>query len=189
MARQRTLLVNIERMRREMDELLGEGWVATPAHGQGGGFSPRVDVYYAREEERAREGADPREGEPAHAAADPRRATTAGQSGGGAPQGPEGTIAVVTIDLAGVGADAVSLEVSGRVLVVSGKRPVRETAGRAYQQVEIPTGAFRRAIELDVEVDADRARATFEDGLLRVELPVRLPASTARTVPIEGRSA
>jgi HSP20 family protein len=150
MARQRTLLVNIERMRREMDELLGEGWGASPpGHGQGGGFSPRVDVYYAREGERD-------------------------------------AVAVVTVDLAGISADAVSLEVSGRTLVVSGKRPVRETQGRAYQQVEIPTGAFRRAVELGTEVDADRARATFEDGLLRVELPVRIPDRTARSVPIEG---
>ncbi len=153
MARQRTLLVNIERMRREMDELLSEGWgAAVPAHRQGGGFSPRVDVYYAHEGERE-------------------------------------AIAVVTVDLAGVGADAVGLEVSGRTLVVSGRRPVRETEGRAYQQVEIPTGAFRRLIELGVDVDAEQARATFEDGLLRVELPVRRPDRTAHSVPIEGRSA
>lgn len=153
MARQRTLLVNIERMRREMDELLSEGWgTATAGQAQGSGFSPRIDVYYARE-------------------------------------GGRDAVAVVTVDLAGVSAEAVGLEVSGRVLVVSGKRPVRETEGRAYQQVEIPTGAFRRAIELGFDVDADRARATFEDGLLRVELPVRRPDRTAHTVPIEGRSA
>lgn len=149
MSRPRTLLVNIERMRREMDELLSEGWAHAPGHGQGGSFQPRVNVYYAREGERD-------------------------------------AVAVVTVDLAGVSADAVSLEVSGRVLVVSGKRPVRETEGRAYQQVEIPTGSFRRAVELGVDVDADRARATFEDGLLRVELPVRLPDRTSRSVPIEG---
>ncbi|MCB0864680.1 MAG: Hsp20/alpha crystallin family protein [Solirubrobacterales bacterium] len=148
MSRQRTLVLNIERMRREMDELLGDTW-ASVKPGQGGGFSPRADVYYAREGERD-------------------------------------AVAVVTVDLAGVSADVVSLEVSGRVLVVSGKRPVRDTQGRAYQQVEIPTGTFRRAIELGIEVDADRAKATFEDGLLRVELPVRLPDRTSHSVPIES---
>lgn len=152
MARQRTLLVNIERMRREMDELLSEGWGGSlPAHSQGG-FSPRVDVYYEREPERE-------------------------------------AVAVVIVDLAGVSAGAVSLEVSGRTLVVSGRRPVRETEGRAYQQVEIPTGSFRRVVELGVEVDAERARASFEDGLLRVELPVRRADRTAHSVPIEGRSS
>jgi HSP20 family protein len=47
-ARERDLLVNFERMRREMDELFGDVW------GEGGwlsrrpqtGISPRVDVYY-----------------------------------------------------------------------------------------------------------------------------------------------
>lgn len=153
MARQRTLLVNIERMRREMDELLSEGWSGlVPAQRQGG-FSPRVDVYY-----------DAREDEP-------------------------DAVAVVTVDLAGVSPGAVNLEVSGRTLVVSGRRPVRETEGRAYQQVEIPTGSFRRVVELGVDVDAERARANFEDGLLRVELPVRRADRTAHTVPIEGRSS
>src|SRR5918992_5826791 len=55
MTRDRDLLVNFERMRREMDELFGDVW------GEGGwlpgrpqpGFSPRVDVYYCGEPPRA----------------------------------------------------------------------------------------------------------------------------------------
>ena len=156
MSGRRTLLVNIERMRREMDELLGDTWDAATSIGrQGGGFSPRVDVYYSKE---------------------------GGEDGEAAP------MAVVTADLAGVGSGAVNLEVSGRTLVISGARPVRRTEGRAYQQVETPTGSYPRVIEVGVDVDAERARASFDEGLLRVELPVRLPDSTARRVPIE-RSA
>jgi HSP20 family protein len=150
MVRQRTMLVNIERMRRDVDELLGAGW--TPA--RGGDFHPRVDVYYC----------DAGEGEE-------RR-----------PQ------AVVVADIAGVAADAVNVEVAGRMLVIAGKRPVRRTEGRAYQQVEIPTGGFRRAVELGVDVDAEAARATFEDGLLRIELPIRMPEASARKVPVERSS-
>ena len=55
MARQRDLLLNFERVRREMDELFGDVW------GEGvrgrfrpqAGFSPRVDVYYSGEPPRA----------------------------------------------------------------------------------------------------------------------------------------
>jgi HSP20 family protein len=153
MAGRRTLLVNIERMRREMDELLGDTWDAATSIGRqgGSGFSPRVDVFYSKEEDA--------EGKPA-------------------------PMAVVTADLAGVTREAINLEVSGRTLVISGTRPVRRTEGRAYQQVEIPTGSFRRAIELGVDVDAERAKASFDKGLLRVELPVRLP-DPGRRVPIE----
>lgn len=142
------MVLNIERMRREMDELLGDEWDAAALRRQGTGFSPHVDVFYAKDE------------------------------------GGEGPKAVVTADLAGVDPDGVSLEVSGRKLVISGSRAVRKTEGRAYQQVEIPTGSFRRAIELGVDVDAERARASYEEGMLRVELPVRMP-DPGRRVPID----
>lgn len=92
--------------------------------------------------------------------------------------------AVVEVDLAGVELSAVGIEVSGRQLAIVGERPVQETEGRVYQQVEIPSGRFRRIVEFQVEVDADRAKATYEDGMLRIELPLRDPGETTRRVPI-----
>ena len=92
--------------------------------------------------------------------------------------------AVVKVDLAGVDLDDVGIEVSGRRLAIVGERPVQETEGRVYQQVEIPSGRFRRVVELQVEVDADRAKATYEDGVLRIELPLRDPEESTRRVPI-----
>jgi HSP20 family protein len=68
--------------------------------------------------------------------------------------------------------------------VISGERPVRETEGRTFQQVELPSGPFRRIVELSVDVRPEDALATYEDGILRVELPIRLP-DAARQVPIE----
>jgi len=93
--------------------------------------------------------------------------------------------AVVKVDLAGIDLADVSIEVSGRQLAISGVRQVQETEGRVYQQVEIPSGRFRRIVELQVDVDAERAKATYEEGMLRVELPLRDPAETTRHVPID----
>jgi len=142
---QRDLFANFARMRREMDQMLGDAW------GQSGylpskasGFSPSVDVYYSGNPQRA----------------------------------------VVKVDLSGVDRAAISIEVSGRRLVISGERPVQETEGRVYQQLEIASGPFRRTVELQVDVDADRARAAYEDGVLRVELPFRAPTEGTRRVPI-----
>lgn len=95
--------------------------------------------------------------------------------------------AVVEVDLSGVALNEVGIEVSGRHLAIVGQRPVQETEGRVYQQLEIPTGPFRRVVELQVEVDAEKASATYEGGVLRIELPLRDPEETARRVPIEGR--
>ena len=66
--------------------------------------------------------------------------------------------------------------------MISGERPVR-AEGRTYQQVELPRAvpSGRRA---SVDVNAENAQATYEDGILRVELPTKLPQA-ARQVPIE----
>jgi HSP20 family protein len=148
MPRQRDPFADFARMRREMDELLGDFW-----HQAGyrqrrplAAFVPRVDVYYCGED---------------------------------APEK-----AVVKVELPGIELEAVNLEVRGRALVISGERPVRETEGRTYQQVELPSGPFRRIVELSVDVIAAEAQATYEDGILRVDLPVRVQQA-ARQVPID----
>jgi len=92
--------------------------------------------------------------------------------------------AVINADLAGVNPDEVNLEVRGRVLIISGERRPRDTEGRVYQQLEIGHGPFVREIPLGADVVADEAHATYEDGVLRVELPLADPAETARQVPI-----
>jgi len=145
MSRQRDLLVNFERMWREMDELLGDPFSEQRRRAKRAlsGFSPRVDVYYCGDEPRA----------------------------------------IVKAELAGVDIDSVSLEVAGRELVITGERPVQETEGRVYQQVEIEAGPFRRVVELGADVVAEQARASYEDGILRVELP--LAGQVTRQVPID----
>lgn len=83
--------------------------------------------------------------------------------------------AIVTADIAGIAIEDVALEVQGRRLVISGERTQPEEGGRLYQQIEIEHGPFRRVIELGADVVADAASATYEDGLLRIELPLAEP--------------
>src|SRR5262245_36574097 len=94
--------------------------------------------------------------------------------------------AIVRADLAGIDPNGVSLEVQGRELVLAGHRePDAPSDDRVYQQLEIERGPFRRVIALGAEVDAEAADATYEDGILTVELPLSRPAPT-RSVPIRG---
>ena len=93
--------------------------------------------------------------------------------------------AVVCADLAGVDPAGLELEIRGRELVLTGHRRPQAEEGRVYQQLEIPHGPFRRTVPLGADVDADAARATYEDGILRVELPLVAPESQTRTVPID----
>jgi HSP20 family protein len=93
--------------------------------------------------------------------------------------------AVVCVEVAGADPDSLNLEVKGRELVVSGVRRAGAPEGRLYQQLEIAYGPFRRAVALGADVDPERARATYDDGVLRVELPLIERDPRARTVPIE----
>jgi HSP20 family protein len=92
--------------------------------------------------------------------------------------------AVVRAELAGVRASEIELEIRGRELIVAGHRRAPDPdEERLYQQLEVQHGLFRRVIALGADVDADGARATYEDGMLTVELPIKAP-SGARSVPI-----
>jgi HSP20 family protein len=96
--------------------------------------------------------------------------------------------AIVTAELAGIDSAELELEIQGRELVLSGRRRSPEPDGRVYQQVEIERGAFRRVVQLGADVVAEQARAVYEDGLLRVELPLAQPQATRRrSVPVEVR--
>jgi HSP20 family protein len=92
--------------------------------------------------------------------------------------------AIVRAELAGVRAAEIELEISGRELIIAGHRRSPDSEEeRLYQQLEVQHGPFRRVVSLGADVDADAAKASYEDGMLTVELPITAPAGS-RTVPI-----
>ncbi len=86
--------------------------------------------------------------------------------------------AVVRAELAGLRASELELEIRGRELILAGQRRPADSGEeeRLYQQLEIQHGPFRRVVALGADVDADGAKATYEDGILTVELPLAGPA-------------
>ncbi len=95
-------------------------------------------------------------------------------------------LAIVTAELAGIEPEALDLEIQGHKLILSGRREPSAVEGDVYQQVEIERGGFRRVVELGADVDAAAARASYEDGMLRVELPLQHHEVQARSVPIQS---
>ena len=95
--------------------------------------------------------------------------------------------AVIKVDLAGVNIDEVGLEIRGRQLLISGERVTQDAEGRLYQQIEIEQGPFRRVVELGADVDSESAQATYEDGVLRIDIPLVHHDEAVRRVRIEGR--
>ena len=97
--------------------------------------------------------------------------------------------AVVKAELAGVDVRDVELEIRGRQLLIAGERRPGQAAGRLYQQVEIEHGPFRRVVELGADVMAGEARASYEDGMLVIEVPLAPREQGRRRVPIEEEGA
>ena len=93
--------------------------------------------------------------------------------------------AVVKAELAGIDTSTLGLEIRGRELLITGRRPIGDSQKRVYDQVEIENGPFRRVIGLRADVDVDRVSAVYEDGILRVELPIAPPRERRRSVPVE----
>jgi HSP20 family protein len=80
--------------------------------------------------------------------------------------------AVVIVDLAGIDIANLAMDIDGTRLYLAGERPAAHAEGDVYQQLEIERGPFRRIVELGQEVLADKAQARYEDGMLRIEVPL-----------------
>ncbi len=112
---------------------------------------------------------------------------------------------VIVVELSGVEPSAVTIEIEGAEVAITGSRaPMRpqaaspatpvgaatpERSGGAIEclQIEIPFGEFERRLVLPVAVDARSATADFADGTLTVTLP---KVNTGPTrVQVDVRSA
>jgi HSP20 family protein len=78
----------------------------------------------------------------------------------------------VVVELPGIDPASVRLTATGRALVIAGERPRPRIAGARYRQMEIEYGAFQRRVELGEPVYPGRAAASYERGLLRIDLPI-----------------
>jgi HSP20 family protein len=93
----------------------------------------------------------------------------------------------VIVDISGVDPQSVNVTSAEGSLVISGERRRADCGGRTYQQMEIEYGSFQRVIQLPENADAGAAEATYEQGLLRIVIPIAKPAPKAQPVPIQVR--
>lgn len=88
---------------------------------------------------------------------------------------------VVRLEIPGMDKDKFSIEVRGTTLQVAGeKRFEREVSEGRYRSFQCAYGSFRRNVALPAPVIADKASASYRDGILRVELPKEQPTKPRR---------
>ncbi len=92
---------------------------------------------------------------------------------------------LVRAEVPGMKLDDFEITVSGDVLTVQGVRNTGEGLedGR-YHRRERQRGTFSRAVRLPVEVDGNRAEATYVAGILTIALPLR-QAARPTEIPIK----
>jgi len=86
---------------------------------------------------------------------------------------------IVTAEVPGLEQKDVDLSITGNTIALKGAKKqaseVKEDGllrnGGDYQRVERSYGSFQRVIDLPCEVDAAKATAKLENGLLTVTLP------------------
>ncbi len=93
---------------------------------------------------------------------------------------------VVLLELPGVDKHDLNLEVRGDSLVVSGeKRFAHEATEGRWRVMQRAYGAFHRSVPLPLPVRAEQAKASYRDGVLRVELPKAHPGKPRLTrIPV-----
>ncbi|MBD3370095.1 Hsp20 family protein [Candidatus Fermentibacteria bacterium] len=78
----------------------------------------------------------------------------------------------VKTELPGLSRDDVEIEVANGVLTIKGeKREEKTDKEKSYHHREMRYGSFSRSFSLPVEVKADDAQASFNDGVLEITLP------------------
>ncbi len=79
---------------------------------------------------------------------------------------------VVRLEVPGIDKNDIDIEVQGDALIVQGeKRFEREDTQGRYRVLQCAYGSFRRVVPLAVPVVVDKAKASYRNGVLRIELP------------------
>jgi HSP20 family protein len=93
---------------------------------------------------------------------------------------------VIKAELPGVSKDDVSVDVHQNTLTLRGQRKHEtEVKDEHYHRVERSYGSFQRSFTLPATVDAEKAEASFKDGVLELRLP-RLESAKPRQIAIQS---
>lgn len=86
---------------------------------------------------------------------------------------------VAKAELAGIGKDEIDVELTQDTLTVRGeKKKEEEVKEEDYYRSERAYGSFSRTVALPSEIQPDKAKASFKDGVLEVRAPKTEEAKT-----------
>jgi len=94
---------------------------------------------------------------------------------------------VVKATVPGVKPEDIDVTVTGDLLTIKGEfKSEEETKKRNYLRQERRYGSFCRQVGLPAGVDTDKVKATFEHGVLTLEMP-KIESAKAKTIKITSK--
>jgi HSP20 family protein len=91
----------------------------------------------------------------------------------------------IDVEVPGMRPEDINVTVEDGMLTISGERRSEEEKGdRNYHRIERRYGVFRRAISLPRDVDANRMQASYDNGVLRLEVP-KSEGSQAKRIEVK----
>lgn len=93
---------------------------------------------------------------------------------------------VVCAELPGIRKEDVKVELTPQGLMITGERKRdREERREGFYRSERTYGTFSRTIPIPEEANLEQAKAQFENGILKVSLPIPESKRQRREIPIE----
>ena len=84
----------------------------------------------------------------------------------------DGDALVIKAEIPGMKKEEISIDFAGDVVTISGEKKTEEkTERKDYYRVERSFGSFSRKLHLPVEIQVDKATASFKDGVLEIRMP------------------
>ena len=97
----------------------------------------------------------------------------------------KGNEVVVEAPLAGVDPKDVEISLDGTTLTICGKKEhKKEVDEKDYYHKEVRYGVFRRTVQLPVQVLAEKAKASSDNGVLKITLPKAPGAKKEKSLKI-----
>ena len=84
----------------------------------------------------------------------------------------DGNDVIVKAELPGMSKDDIDINITDDVITISGEKKSEEKIEKKdYFRLERSHGSFSRSLTLPTEIQTDKAKAAFKDGVLEVRIP------------------
>jgi len=99
----------------------------------------------------------------------------------------EGDDLVVKAEIPGMKKEEISIDFAGDIVTISGEKKSEEkTERKDFYRVERSFGSFQRKLHLPVEIQVDKAKASFKDGVLEIRMPKsETEKQKVRKIPVQ----